>query len=59
MNRTASFFTALFVLVSALFAPITYILVTGDYAGAAWTYGAQEDSALVDLVFTVREFFTA
>jgi hypothetical protein len=38
--------------------PIAYTLLTGDFPGAA-AFGAEEDSALIDMIFTAREFFTA
>lgn len=53
--KTVAFIT---VLVAFAAIPFLHILFTGDFAGAANTYGLQEDSEIVDFVFTVREFFT-
>lgn len=37
--------------------PFLSVLLVGDFLGSALTYGMQEDSATIDMLFTVREMF--
>jgi len=58
MNVVEKYMTTLFALLAVfLSAPMVYVLATGDFPGASSFYGFEEDSAVVDWVFTVREFF--
>lgn len=34
--------------------PLLYTLVTGDFPGAGWFYGLQEDDPFVSFVFSIR-----
>lgn len=43
------------VLAVVLVLPFLSILLVGDFLGSALTYGMQEDSATIDMLFTVRE----
>jgi hypothetical protein len=38
----------------ALCLPVVWALMTGDYPGASWFYGLQEDDEFVSLVFDIR-----
>jgi hypothetical protein len=39
-------------LIALLMAPFAYMLITGDFPGAALTYGIEEDAPVVDGLIT-------
>lgn len=45
-------------LIGAVSFPLLWVLLAGDYPGAAMFYGFEEDHDFVDFIFSIREFFT-
>lgn len=58
MNIVLKAFEIFFIFMLGIMAfPIVWMLLTGDFPGAAVFYGQQEDSELANLIFVIREFF--
>lgn len=46
------------ILVLVILSPAIYTLITGDYPGSSRFYGIEEDAAVVNTIFSIRETFT-
>lgn len=55
MNKVA--LTTIVMILAIALTPAVYLMITGDFPGAASFYGLEEDSAVVDGLFKMRDVF--
>lgn len=46
---------AVLAVVAYIVLPFAYILLTGDFPGAVWAHGLEEDSNVIGALFDLRE----